>query len=305
MEYLILVIGLVALIKGADLFVSGSSNIARKFSIPPIIVGLTIVSLGTSLPEAAVSVTAAIGGRNNLSLGNITGSNLFNLLIVVGICSIINTLKSNKDLVRRDFPAATISAVLLLVFALDGMLSRFDGIIMLVLCFGYIGYLIKDAYKTKEFFDDSMGTPPVFRSIVFIVIGASAIIIGGQLVVDSAVEIATALGMSEAIIGLTVLAIGTSLPELVTSAVAAMRGENEIALGNAVGSNILNILFILGISSAITPIAVTSLTNIIFVIIATLLVYFFVLTSRKMKPIEGVITVVVYIGYIAYAIITR
>ncbi len=305
MSYLLLVVGLAALIKGADLFVSGSSNVARKFSIPPIIVGLTIVSLGTSLPEAAVSVTAALNGRNNLSLSNITGSNLFNLLIVVGICSIINTLKSNKELVRRDFPAATIAAVLLLLLSLDGMLSRFDGLFMLILCFGYIGYLIKDAYKTKEFFEDSMGTPPMVKSVILIVIGAGAIILGGDLVVNSAVEIASALGMSDALIGLTVLAIGTSLPELVTSAVAALRGENEIALGNAVGSNILNILFILGMSSAITPIAVTNFTNIIFVIIATLLVYFFVLTSRKMKPIEGVITVVVYIGYITFSIITR
>ncbi len=305
MSYLILALGLAALIKGADLFVTGSSSVARKFNIPPIIVGLTIVSLGTSLPEAAVSVTAAINGRNALSLGNITGSNLFNLLIVVGICSIINTLKSNKELIRRDFPVATIAAVLLLVLSLDGMLSRFDGIFMLVLCFCYIGYLIKEAYRTKEYFEESMATSSMFKSGLLIVVGASAIVLGGELTVNSAVVIASSLGMSDALIGITVLAIGTSLPELVTSAVAAMRGENEIALGNAVGSNILNILFILGMSSAITPIAVTNFTNIIFVIIATLLVYFFVLTSRKMKPIEGVITVTVYIGYITYSIITR
>ncbi len=305
MEYLFLVIGFVLLIKGADFFVDGSSNVAKVFKIPSIIIGLTIVSLGTSLPEAAVSLTASMNGSNDLALSNITGSNIFNLMVVAALCAIIKPLKIDNALIKRDFPVAIASILFLIAFMIDGTLSRIEGIIFLVACIAYIVFLVFEAKKSNAGAEDEDEKPSVPKSLILIAIGIPAIIFGGDLVVDSAIKIAQTFGMSETIIGLTIVAIGTSLPELMTSLVAAKKGENEIALGNALGSCILNVLFIMGISASVSHILVASesFIHVGVMLFTTALMYIFAFTSRKLTRLEGIISVLIYVGYMVYLIV--
>ncbi len=300
MIYLLLIVGMIALIKGADLFVEGSSNIAKKLKVPAIIIGLTIVSLGTSLPEAAVSITASLNGSNELALSNITGSNIFNLMIVAGVCIILKPVTFSPQIIKRDFPVALAAGVLLLVFILDGVVGRVEAAIFLVACIVYILVLIKEASKNQRNNQEPIGkVAPVWRSSLLIVVGVSAIILGGDLVVDSAVGIARNFGLSETIIGLTIVAIGTSLPELVTSVVAAKKGESDLAMGNAVGSCILNILFIMGASSLISPIMVASdaLFHVGFMLLSSALLFATILVRKTAGRKEGVLSVLVYAAY--------
>ncbi len=307
MVYLLLLIGLVGLVKGADFFVEGSSDLARLFKIPPIIIGLTIVSLGTSLPEAAVSVTASLAGSNDLSLSNVTGSNIFNILVVVGICALLQPLVSDRATLRRDFPVALGASVLLLVFALNGTLSRVEGLIFLLVCITYIVVLIKAALKSRAGNKEEVkATYPVWRQLLYIAGGIVAIVIGGDLVVNNAVAIAETFGISETVIGLTIVSIGTSLPELVTSVVAARKKESEIALGNALGSCILNILFILGASALLSPISFGSegLVPIFVMIFSMLVMGVFAFTKKQTDRLEGVIALLIYTAYMAYVLVT-
>ena len=254
MEYILLIVGFVLLIKGADFFVDGASSIAGKLKVPALIIGLTIVSMGTSLPEAAVSVSASLSGNNAISLGNVVGSNIFNLLMVVGISSILMPILSDRDVLKRDMPVNIGITVVLLVMLLDGTLSRLEAVILLVLFAAYLFLLAKSAMNNQS----EEESPKVYswlKSILLSVVGVAAIIGGGQLVVNNATTIAINLGMGETLVGLTIVAIGTSLPELVTSIVAAKKNEPGIAMGNAVGSCIFNILFILGLTGVIKPIA--------------------------------------------------
>ncbi len=311
MSYVLLVIGFALLIKGADFFVDGSSEIAKVFKIPSVIIGLTIVSLGTSLPEAAVSVNAALAGSNELALSNITGSNIFNLMVVAGLCAIIKPIPIQKEILRRDFPVAIIASVAVIIFMLDGVISQIEGGIFLVACLTYIVYLVFEANKAKavlaggEIEDDSSKKTSVPKSLIFIAIGIPAIIFGGELVVNNAIVIARTFGMSETIIGLTIVAVGTSLPELMTSLVAARKGENGIALGNAIGSCILNILFILGASAALSPIMVASesFIHVGFMLFTTSLMFIFALSGKTANRIEGIICTLLYVSYIAYLIL--
>ncbi len=313
MTYLLLIIGFVALIKGADFFVDGSSNIAKVLGIPSIIIGLTIVSLGTSLPEAAVSVTASFEGSNALAISNVTGSNIFNLMLVAGVCTFIKPIVSETSTLKRDFPVATAAAVMVLLFILDGEISRIEAGIFLVSCAVYIYVLIKDALKSRkvekasqEIEETEKKTAPMWRSVLFVFLGIPMIIVGGDLVVESATSIAQTFGLSETIIGLTIVAIGTSLPELVTSIVAARKGESELAMGNAIGSCILNILFILGLSAMVSPIAVESaaLYHVGVMVATTLLMYWFALTDRVATKKEGFISALVYVGYMVTVVIS-
>ena len=263
-----LVIGFCFLIKGADFFVEGSSSIAKRLLVPPIIIGLTIVAMGTSLPETAVSVSASLVGNNELAISNVVGSNIFNLVFVVGVCAILSSITVQRETVTRDIPFSMICALLLLglgILALgdrNGMtLGRLDGIIFLALFAGYILLMIRSAMKARsqeteidEFVREESRILSLPRSLIYIVGGAAAIAFGGDLTVDAASRIAIDLGMSQTLVGLTIVSIGTSLPELVTSIVAARKNEVEMAVGNAVGSNIFNILMVLGIASAINPI---------------------------------------------------
>lgn len=305
MYYLLLLIGFVFLIKGADLFVDGSSSIATILKVPSVIIGLTIVAMGTSAPEAAVSITASLNGNNEIAIGNILGSNIFNLLFVVGICAVIRPFFADKSILKRDFPISIFSALLLLVFCIDNKLSRIEGIIFLVLMSIYVFAMIFVALKNRTASKNRNILSPL-KSILFIIIGLIAIITGGNLVVDNASLIAESFGISKNLIGLTIVAVGTSLPELVTSVVAAKKGESGLALGNAIGSNIFNILFILGISSTLTPIVVeikSIYDAIVLVIVSTVFLISIFITKNKIPRYSGVVSVIIYIIYTIYIII--
>ena len=324
MSYIFLIVGFFLLIKGADIFVSGASNISKKLGIPSVIVGLTIVSLGTSAPELAVSAISSLEGSNEIAVGNVLGSNLFNTLMVLGVTTIIMALTIKKSEVKRDFSINILVTILLLLLTFttllggkDNYISRLDGIVLLIGCISYITYLILSVKKGKvssenvqeELALESTNEISIFKSIFKLVIGVAGIVIGGQIVVDSATSIATSLGMSEKLVGLTIVAIGTSLPELVTSVVAAIKGEEDIALGNILGSNIFNILLIIGLSSAISPIAVSSnlIFDFVFLIVVTLIIGIMIFANKseekRFGKKEGIILVVFYVIYMIYIII--
>ncbi len=300
---LLLIIGFVLLVKGSDLFVDGSASVARLMGIPAVIVGLTIVSMGTSAPEAAVSITAGYHGSNEIAISNLVGSNIFNLLCVAGLSAIITPFIVDRDIIKRDYPLCLGVMALSIVFALTGnVVSRVEGIILLVLFISYIIYLVWQAIKNRETEKNLEKPMSPLKSVIFIIIGVAAIVGGGQLVVESAKTIARVFGMSETLIGVTIVAIGTSLPELVTSVVAAHKGQSEIAMGNVVGSNLFNLMFVLGMSSAFTPIGVVPEAVIdAFVMLGTnLLGYLFCVKDKRLGREEGIFLVIVYIVYTVY-----
>lgn len=306
-----LIIGFVFLVKGADMFVEGSSSIAKKFHVPSIVIGLTIVAIGTSLPEAAVSVTASITNNNALAISNVVGSNIFNLMVVIGMCAAFTPVMVQKDVLKRDLPFSILCAVLLLALGSLGAMSlgRADGVFLLALYIFFMAAMIYIAMRARrEGKDvpseaDELKIMPVPKSLLFIVIGAAGIAIGGDVVVNSAVNIATAFGMSQTLVGLTIVALGTSLPELVTSFVAARKKEVDMALGNAIGSNIANILMILGIASSISPIPfhMDDLKDICVLLVFSVLVWIFAWTKRRIERAEGITMILLYVVYIVYA----
>ena len=304
MMYVLLIVGFILLIKGADFFVDGASSTAKLLKVPSVIIGLTIVAMGTSAPEAAVSISAGLSGSSDIALSNVIGSNIFNLLIVVGVSAIICPMKTEKVILRRDIWWSLGAAVATLIMMTDMKISSAEGILLLGGMAAYIAVLVFDARKKRDEGDEVKAMSPL-KSIIYIVGGLAAIIIGGDLVVDSACDIAAAFGMSEALIGLTIVAAGTSLPELVTSIVAAKKGDSGLALGNVVGSNIFNILFILGSASALTTINVAPelFIDTAILIAVTLLTYFLCRTKEKTSRGEGVLCVLVYAAYMAYIIL--
>ena len=303
-----LVIGFAFLMKGADFFVEGSSSIAKRLKVPPIIIGLTIVAMGTSLPETAVSVTASLVNNNELAVSNVVGSNIFNLMVVVGVCSILTPILVQKETIRRDIPFSMICALLLLGLGIlaagdtIGMrLGHLDGMILLGFFAGYIVAMIQSAMKARaagknvdmegmEELEGEIGILSWPKSILFIVGGALAIAFGGDLTVDAASRIAIDLGMSQTLVGLTIVSIGTSLPELVTSVVAARKNEVDMAVGNAVGSNIFNILMVLGAASAINPVALIreNIIDIVILIVFSLIVWIYAATKQRISRKEGI-----------------
>lgn len=318
----ILIIGFILLIKGADIFVDGSSSIAKKIGIPSVIVGLTIVSLGTSAPELAVSSISALQGNNGIAIGNVLGSNIFNTLVVLGGTAIAMPLIIRKRIVKRDFFVNILVAIILYIIAFgisfngkDGLISRIDGLILLLLCIIYTIVLIRSAIKDKSSRDTDMESKAAITNIrigpniIKIIVGIIGIVLGGKFVVDSATNIAYSIGMSEKLVGLTIVAVGTSLPELVTSIVAALKGETEIAIGNVLGSNIFNILLILGLSSTINPIVVTGnlYMDLLFLIIVTIIIGIIIFFNKdkeikKLNRLEGTVLILVYVVYLSYII---
>ena len=316
---LMLIVGFVFLIKGADFFVEGSSSIAKKLQVPSIIIGLTIVAMGTSLPETAVSVTASMVNNNALAVSNVIGSNIFNLMFVIGVCSILTPIAVQRETVVRDIPLSVICALLLAGLGILAVgdketyiLGHLDGVIFLVLFAGYIILMIRSALNAraegKEVAiegEEDLKVLSYPKSILCIVGGAIAIAIGGDLTVDTASRIAVELGMSQTLVGLTIVSIGTSLPELVTSIVAARKNEVDMAVGNAVGSNIFNILMVLGIASAINPIGLLTenLIDNMILVGFSLLVWAFAATKRKITRKEGMAMVALYLVYAIYIIL--
>lgn len=305
MDYLLLVIGFVLLVKGADWFVDGSSALAKLLKIPSVIIGLTIVAMGTSAPEAAVSITAGLAGNNGIAISNVVGSNIFNSLVVVGTCGAMMAFKTSKDILKRDLPVNILISILLVVLFMDGMLSRADGIILLVGMVIFIAAMIRAAMKERTQEEDEIKKLTPLQCLIYIVVGIAAIIAGGQVVVNSASNIALSLGLSQTFVGLTIVAVGTSLPELVTSIVATKKGESGLALGNAVGSNIFNILFILGASSAINPIVVEAVSIIDSVILlgVAVVLYIFARTKEEVSRMEGLAMVAGYVAFTAYLLV--
>lgn len=310
----LLLVGFALLVKGADFFVEGSSSVAKKFKVPSIIIGLTIVAMGTSLPETAVSVSASIANNNAMAISNVIGSNIFNMMMVIGICAMLTVVPVEKETLKRDFPFSVICAVLLMGLGILGGMSvgRLDGAIFLVLFAGFIIFLVREALKAakagKEVHSEAdeikMVSMPL--AVVYIIGGAIAIAVGGDLTVDTASRIAETLGMSQTLIGLTIVSIGTSLPELVTSVVAARKNEIGMALGNAIGSNVFNILMVVGIASAISPIEMitNNIVDTIVLIVFSLIVWLMAWTKSKLDKKEGFLMVLMYVIY-AICIVLR
>ena len=302
----LLIVGFVFLIKGSDFFVDGASSIASLLKIPTIIVGLTIVAFGTSAPEAAVSITSSLAGNNAMAVSNVIGSNLFNILMVIGLSALLGELLMEKDVLNQDLPFLVAITVLFAVFIFIGWnISTIEGIILLIILIGYIIFLIRKSKKSSESNIVEEAKLSLPKSVMFIIIGIAGIIIGGDLVVDSASNIALAFGMSETLVGLTIVAIGTSLPELVTSLTALKKGENQLVIGNVIGSNIFNILFVLGASSAISAIPLDSsmLIDVLFMVFVTVICFIFGKTQDKFDKREGAILVILFILYMAFAIL--
>ena len=305
-QVVLLLVGFVFLIKGSDFFVDGASSIASLLKIPTIIVGLTIVAFGTSAPEAAVSITSSITGSNAMAVSNVIGSNMFNLLMVIGLSALLGELLMEKNTLNKDLPFLVGITLLFAAFILIGWnISNIEGIILLIILIAYIIYLIFTARKSDD--ADVVEKPKLSlpKSIIFIIVGLIGIVLGGDLVVNSASDIAIALGMSETLVGLTIVAIGTSLPELVTSLTALKKGENQLVIGNVIGSNIFNILFVLGASSAISSIPLDSsmLIDVIFMVIVTVICFIFGKTQDKFDKREGAILVMLFVVYMAFAIL--
>ncbi len=301
LAYLLLVVGFLLLIKGADMFVDGSSSLAKTLRIPAVIIGLTIVAMGTSAPEASVSINAALAGNNDIALSNVIGSNIFNGMVVVGVCAMIVPFMVDPDILKRDLYVNIGVSALLAFMMMDLSVSRLEGIILLALMVAYIGVMIASALKNRSE-QEEIKVMPLPKSLIFIAIGLAMVIFGGDLVVDNASIIATQFGLSQNFIGLTIVAIGTSLPELVTSIVAARKGESGLALGNAVGSNIFNILFILGMSATLSPLtaASESLVDVIILIATCIVLFVFAKTKKSMSFKEGLMIVGIYVAYMAY-----
>lgn len=300
----LLVVGFVLLIKGADFFVEGSSSVAKMLKVPSIIIGLTIVAMGTSLPECAVSITASMTNNNALAVSNAVGSNIFNLMVVCGFCALFNPLAVEKSTLKKEFPFSMICAILLLVCGYIAMeLGRADGLILLVVFVCFLVWMVTSALKARaNAGDEEYEVLPVWKCIVFIVGGIIAIKYGGDFVVDGASTIAAKMGLSQNLIGLTIVACGTSLPELVTSVVAARKNELDMALGNVIGSNIFNILFVLGIAASISPIAfiTENIIDIAILIAMSVLVWVFAWTKNKLDKTEGVVMLFIYAVYLVY-----
>ena len=321
LDILVLIVGFVLLVKGADYFVEGSAAAAKRYHVPPIIIGLTIVAMGTSLPETAVSSTASLASNNELAISNAVGSNIFNLMVVIGICATMIPVSVGIDTLKRDIPFSAICALLLLGLGFFGMgsnemaIGRADGLILLTLFAVYIIVLIQLAYKSQragekvdiEGLDDieSSKLLSLKRSLAYIIGGCIAIAVGGDLTVNSATRIAISLGMTQTLVGLTIVSVGTSLPELVTSFMAARKHEEDIALGNAIGSNVFNILFVLGIASTLNPIHVINenLIDIVILLGFTAIVWVMAFTKRVISKREGIVMLILYAGYFAYIVV--
>lgn len=305
LQLLLLAVGFVMLVKGADWFVDGAAGIARKFRIPQLVIGLTIVAMGTSAPEAAVSISAALKGSADITIGNIVGSNILNILIILGLASLIVPIAVAKATIKLDMPFMLLISAVLLVLGWDGTVTLGDGLILAALFIVYIGYLLYDAKKHPEISEgEFLRDLSLPKSLMWTALGLALIILGSNVAVDAATEIARILGLSERFIGLTIVALGTSLPELFTSVMAARKGNADIAIGNIVGSNIFNILFVVGLSAIIIPVPFAAAFRIdtLVAIGAGVLLWLFSLRGKLVRW-HGAVMLLAYGGYFAYLLL--
>ncbi len=315
LQYILLVAGFVLLIGGAEYLVRGASSIARLLNVSDLIIGLTVVSLGTSAPELVVNIMASVSGSSGMAIGNVIGSNIFNFFVIIGLTALVAPIKLKNSLIKIEIPFAIVASFALIFVAGDslfdgnpGMIDRGDGLTLLLFFSIFLYYIYLSAKKKEipeqDVVDEQTKSYPVWLSLVMLAGGIAALMFGGELIVGSATEIAIKWGMSETVIGLTIVAVGTSLPELATSAVAAFRGNSDIAIGNVVGSNIFNIFLILGISSVILPLPFDpqSMHDAYIAALGTAMVLIFGLTGKKrlIDRKEGAILIITYVGYIVY-----
>lgn len=309
----LLIIGMVLLIKGADWFVSGSSAVAKALKIPPLIIGLTLVSMGTSAPEASVSINSVLNNMNDMSIGNVVGSNIFNTLFILGLSSIIVPLSISREIKFYDIPLMVLlyAVILLFGFVITPLIfDQVESIFLLILFILYTIFLIFRAKNRNNLNveiknKDNVDKKSIWLNILLAIVGLLGIIYGGDLVVDHAANIAKTIGMSETLVGLTIVAIGTSLPELVTSVVASIKKENDIAIGNVIGSNIFNIVFILGISSSISNLTLdwSTLIDISVLLLSGIIIWIIALKFKKIQRWQGIVFILIYICYISYIVL--
>ena len=300
-QVILLVVGFVMLVKGADWFVDGAAGIAAKFKIPQIVIGLTIVAMGTSAPEAAVSITAALKGNAGITIGNIVGSNILNVLIILGLSAVVTPLAVTKSTIKVDIPVMIAITGILLWMGYDGTVTLLEGIILLLIFASYIGYLMYVAFKDRKQNTEEAEEISVLKALIWTVVGLVLIVWGSDVTVDAATKIAKILGLSERFIGLTIVALGTSLPELFTSVMAARKGNADIAIGNIVGSNIFNILFVVGLSALVIPVPFLEgfRFDTMVSLAAAVFLFFCVLKNQKLNRWAGVLMLVSYAAYFA------
>lgn len=306
MDILAILLGAVMVLWGADKLTEGATVLAQKMNIPQIVIGLTIVAMGTSMPEFFVSFVSALKGTADLAVGNIVGSNIFNVMAIVGIAAMVSPMIISKSTVKKDIPFALFASVALFVMSIDGNISRIDGILLLIAFGGFMWYTLRLA-KTGEMEDSTerRNDLPKWKIAFFILIGLGGLIGGSNIFVDGATNIARTLGVSEAVIGLTIVACGTSLPELATSVVAARKGQSAIAIGNVIGSNVFNILLILGTTGTITPLLMSGITMIDMglMLLSMVLLWLFSFTKYKLSRWEGAMLTTIFCGYITWLVI--
>jgi cation:H+ antiporter len=305
LQIILLVIGFLFLVKGADVFVEGAAGIADKFGIPQLVIGLTIVAMGTSAPEAAVSITAAFKGSADITIGNIIGSNIMNILVILGVTAVITAVPVQKSTLRYEIPFVILLSVLLVALGYDGSITFVDAVVLVVLFVGFIAYTIMMAMKEKDDTQEETKKRSVWLLLLMTAGGLAVVVLGSNLAVSAASEIAAMFGVSERFIGLTIVALGTSLPELMTSVTAARKHNADIAIGNIVGSNIFNIAFVVGLTGLITtvPFQPKFIIDGIVAVLAAVLLLVSVLVGRKLSRPAGVIMLIAYAGYFAYLVV--
>lgn len=311
MDILLIIVGIVIVLRGADNLTEGSVSIARRFNMSELIIGLTVVALGTSMPELCVSLTSALNGTADMALGNIIGSNIFNVFFIVGLCAVIHPMSVGLTAVRRDLPFCFAATLMLIFFLTNGTLSMVEGLVMLLIYAVYTVYTIRkektsgQAAAPVEPVETKRSLPKIFYNpYLKVTVGLIELVLGSNLFVDHATLLATDLGVSEAVIGITILGFGTSMPELATSLVAALKGSTSIALGNVIGSCVLNILVILGLTSVITPLAPQGITalDLAMVFLSALLMWFFSFTKKTMERWEGALLLIIFVAYFVFLI---
>lgn len=301
---LLIIIGIFGVLKGADWLTDGACSIARRMNIPQIVIGLTIVAFGTSMPELSVSFVSALKHSTDLAVGNVVGSNIFNAMLIVGVSAIVAPITITKSTVRKDIPFAVLASILLLIFCIDGVISRIDSAILLIVFIFFMVYTLRLAKSGKAEESTNDEKKSYFTSTLFILGGLALLILGSNFFVKGAVDLAHRLGVSEAIIGLTIVAGGTSLPELATSIVSARKGQSAIAIGNVVGSNVFNILLILGVTGIIFPMPLGGITyiDLTMLIVSIGLVWTFSYTKYKIQRWEGILLTVIFLVYMVWLI---
>ena len=304
LDVLLIIIGVALVLKGADFLTEGASALARRMHVPEIVIGLTIVAAGTSAPELFVSVVSALNDTPDLAVGNVVGSNTMNCMLIVGCAAMVAPMTISRSTVRKDIPFAVVASVLLTLIALDNYLGRFDGVILLIGFVAFMAYTLLQAKNGQAESQTEVKQMNPWLSLLFLVIGLAMLVAGSNVFVDSASSVAAALGVSEGVIGLTVVAGGTSLPELATSVVAARKGQSAIAIGNVIGSSVFNILLILGLTAVISPLQIEGITTIdmAVMLISVVLVWLFSFTRFTVERWEGALLVGGYLAYLALLI---